>query len=199
MILIRQLDLDAIGARGRARGLGDEAHLAARALAGDETHLGTIAELDAGELALRHLDDGQHRIERHQRRDLLAGERERGLADLDPDIVNDARPGRAHLPALELGFGRGECRFRCFELGFEIDAFEPRDGAAAKQPPLGIELGLALGDERFHGGSTRKWQESWRNNTSGDSVYNLVSPPGRPWWREPFWRTRASDAPPCFR
>ena len=85
--------------------LDDEADAAARGLAGHQPHLGGVADLDAGELALGHLDHRQHRIERHERRDLPAGERERGLADLDRHVGDDAGPGRAHDAALALGLG----------------------------------------------------------------------------------------------
>ena len=64
---IGQLDLEPVGAGGLARGLGDETHLAARGLAGDEPHLRAVADLDAGEPALGHLDHRQHRIERNDR------------------------------------------------------------------------------------------------------------------------------------
>ncbi len=101
------LDLHPVGARGQARGLGDEAHLPALDLAGDQPNLGAVAGLDAGELALGHLDHRQHRIERDQGRDLAPGQRERGLTDLDRHVVHDARPGRAHDAAVALGLGGG--------------------------------------------------------------------------------------------
>ena len=51
--------------------------------------------------------------------------------------------------AVELGFGGREHCFGGLELRFEIDQVELRHGAGHDQLALGVEFGLALGDERF--------------------------------------------------
>ena len=138
-----QLDLDPIGARRLARGLGDEADPALGGLAGDQPHLGRLADLDAGELALGHFDDREHRIERDEVGELRACEGERRLADFDRHVADDAVPGRADDAALALGLGGGKRRFGGLELRFEIDKLEPRHGARRDQAALGFELGRA--------------------------------------------------------
>ena len=57
-------------------------------------HLGRVADLDVGDLALGHLDHREHRIEPDDLRDLLAGEGERRRADLG-NLGDDAVPRRA--------------------------------------------------------------------------------------------------------
>ena len=104
---VGQFDLDPIGAGGRRRGLGDIADAALAGLPGHELDLGRVADLDAGDLALRHLDHRQHRIEADDLGDLLAGEGEGRRADLG-NFGDDAVPGRRDDAAVALGFGGRE-------------------------------------------------------------------------------------------
>src|SRR5216683_3115916 len=164
---VGQLDLDAIGARGRARGLGHESDFSARALAGHEPHLGDAADLDAGELALGHFDHRQHRIERDERGDLAAGHGKRGLSDLDRNVVDDARPRGAHHAAVVLGLGGGKRGLRGLELRLEIDELEPRQRAAHDQRAFSLELGALL---RHHGLSLRHLGLARLVGEDGDDV-----------------------------
>ncbi len=108
-----------------------------------------LADLDACELALGDLDDGEHRIERNERRDRRAGEGKRGAADLGRHVGDDAVPRRAHDAAVALGLGRGERRFRRLVLRLEIDEVELRQRALVDQHAARLELGLALIIERL--------------------------------------------------
>ena len=145
---VRHLDLDAIGAGGLARRLRDVADAALAGLPGDQLHLGRVADLDAGDLALRHLDHRQHRIEPDDLRDLLAGEGEGRRADLR-NLGDDAVPRRRDDAAVALGLGGGERGLGGLVLRFEIDQLEPRHGVGLDQPPLGLELDLALLEQRL--------------------------------------------------
>ncbi len=55
--------------------------------------------------------------------------------------------GAVHDAAVALGLGHGERRLRRLVLRFEIDEVELRHHAVLDQPPLRVELGLALGQQ----------------------------------------------------
>src|SRR5437773_2469004 len=84
------------------------------------THFGLVADLDTGELALRHFDHGQHGIKRNELNEFAPLERECRLANLDRHIADHPRPRRQHDPAVAFGFGRRQCTFGGGELRFEV-------------------------------------------------------------------------------
>ena len=124
--------------------LGDEADTAGGLLSGDEAHLGRVADLQAGEPALRHLDHRQHRIERHHLRDRRAHEGERRAADFARYSVTMPSHGARSTPRSRSASACARTASAALNCDFEIHGFELRHGALLDQLAARFELGLAL-------------------------------------------------------
>src|SRR3974390_3293557 len=141
---ILHFDLDTIGTGRWARRFCDVADAARYGLTRDQADIGGLANLDAAELAPGRLDHCQHRIKRHDLRDLSARHGETRLANLYRHVANDARPRRADNATLAFGFCGGKCRIGRLLLRFQIYQFELRQGAALDELAFGVDFGLTL-------------------------------------------------------
>ena len=124
---IGQFDLDPIGARRLARGLGDEAD-SCRSRVSPVTSRTSAVSPTLMPASLRSATSTTASIGSSATicAISLPGERERRLPDLDRHIGDDALPRRAHDAAVALGLGRRERRLRGLELRLEVDELEPR-------------------------------------------------------------------------
>ncbi len=114
---------------------------------GDQMDKGAIADLDAAELPLGDLDDGEHGIEGDDLGNHGIGLQR--LAGGHRNRADDAVDRGTDLGALALGFGHRKLGLSLAQIGEKLVLLVGGDDAALDQRQLGIEIGPAFA---HHGG-----------------------------------------------